>query len=115
MALLISRLCHEPLHVLICGLDAMPDLQGIKKSKSKGKKKNPGPQDFKKQKVKVGRKVGGSRVLLLRGLHPLALARNLPLCKRRLSFPLRPFLYSASRSFEPCIRACGLATLGMPC
>lgn len=35
----------------------MPDLQGIKKSRSKGKKKNPGPQDFKKQKVKVGRKV----------------------------------------------------------
>ena len=35
----------------------MPDLQGIKKAKGKGKKKNPGPQDFKKQKVKVGRKV----------------------------------------------------------
>lgn len=35
----------------------MPDLQGIKKSRNKGKKKNPGPQDFKKQKVKVGRKV----------------------------------------------------------
>ena len=35
----------------------MPDLQGIKKAKNKGKKRNPGPQDFKKQKVKVGRKV----------------------------------------------------------
>ena len=35
----------------------MPDLQDIKKSWNKGKKKNPGPQDFKKQKVKVGRKV----------------------------------------------------------
>jgi len=35
----------------------MPDLQGIKKAKSKGKKANRGPQDFKKQKVKVGRKV----------------------------------------------------------
>ena len=35
----------------------MPDLQGIKKAKGKGKKKNPGPQDFKKQKVKVGRKL----------------------------------------------------------
>ena len=39
------------------GRAGMPDLQGIKKAKSKGKKKNPGPQDFKKQKVKVGRKV----------------------------------------------------------
>jgi len=37
--------------------DTMPDLQGIKKAKSKGKKANRGPQDFKKQKVKVGRKV----------------------------------------------------------
>ena len=35
----------------------MPDLQGIKKARNKGKKKNPGPQDFKKQKVKVGRKL----------------------------------------------------------
>jgi len=38
----------------------MPDLQGIKKAKGKGKKKNPGPQDFKKQKVKVGRKVSAA-------------------------------------------------------
>ena len=35
----------------------MPDLQGVKKAKAKGKKKNPGAADFKKQKVKVGRKL----------------------------------------------------------
>ena len=29
----------------------MPDLQDIKKSWNKGKKKNPGPQDFKKQQT----------------------------------------------------------------
>ena len=39
------------------GCCRMPDLQGVKKAKAKGKKKNPGPADFKKQKVKVGRKL----------------------------------------------------------
>ena len=43
----------------------MPDLQGIKKAKSKGKKANRGPQDFKKQKVKVGRKVGLQKCVCL--------------------------------------------------
>ncbi|EKX31632.1 hypothetical protein GUITHDRAFT_149178 [Guillardia theta CCMP2712] len=35
----------------------MPDLQGIKKKKGKGKAKNKQPADFKKKKVKLGRKL----------------------------------------------------------